>query len=111
MNELEAAQYLSNILASSYGVTPKDTLNVWNKYCLYAERHWGLTKAESETLYCLLQGKSNEEIATIRKLSKETINKMLDYIYAKSMSNTRMEVASKLLANADYILSMQWINE
>jgi len=55
---------------------------------------FGLTRRESEVLNWLVQGKTNEEIAQILAISRRTVGKHLEHVYAKIGVETRISAAT-----------------
>ena len=58
----------------------------------------GITKRESECLFCLLRGKSIPEIANILQLSKRTVESYIDHIKMKMNCYSQAELCEKSVA-------------
>ena len=59
------------------------------------EEQINLTKREREILFYLLSGKTNKEVATILKISLNTVNNHVANIYDKSGVKNRVELVNK----------------
>ncbi len=60
---------------------------------------FGLTPRESEVLFWVARGKSNEEIARILAISHRTVGKHLEHVYAKIGVETRTSAATFVLTS------------
>lgn len=60
---------------------------------------FGLTPRESEVLFWLASGKSNAEIARILTISRRTVGKHLEHVYAKIGVDTRTSAATFVLSS------------
>ena len=87
-------------LSLRYSMTPETELNqvaamqLDNSLPRFAENH-GLTKRESEVLRLLLEGKDNQNIASVMGVSMGTVKAHLNHIYGKVGIKTRQELKER----------------
>ena len=87
-------------LSLRYSMTPETEFNqvaamqLDNSLPLFAENH-GLTKRESEVLRLLLEGKDNQNIASVMGVSMGTVKAHLNHIYGKVGIKTRQELKER----------------
>jgi DNA-binding CsgD family transcriptional regulator len=63
----------------------------------------GLSQRETEVLALIIQGKTNNSIASLLKISPSTIRKHLENIYNKLEANSRTEAITKALGRLGFL--------
>ncbi len=101
--EARAAESLTKILGSIYGVVPEPAPDIWERIASYARRTWILTDAQTTVALESLKGFSNQEIAKRLQISHETVNKHLDAVLKKADVHSRGQLAAIVLEVANLI--------
>jgi DNA-binding CsgD family transcriptional regulator len=63
----------------------------------------GLSQRETEVLALVIQGKTNNSIAHLLKISPSTIRKHLESIYGKLAASSRTEAITKALGRLGFL--------
>ncbi|MDB5325352.1 MAG: response regulator receiver protein [Phycisphaerales bacterium] len=62
-------------------------------------QHLGLTRREAQTLLCIVQGKTNEQIAVELSASPRTIHKHVEHVFRKFRVSSRAAAVMKLFSH------------